>query len=821
MFNPIFSPLPKFCSAIFTGKKIAVLALFSSLLLALFSSTAHSAADVEIQGAPATTNSMAFNVTAVFSEAVTEFVSTDVAVTNAAVTDFVEVDAANYSVEITPSGGGDISIDIPAGVALDVAMNGNTAATQVNIIYDPPPGVDIQDEPATFNGVAPFNVTVEFTEPVSGFDGSDVSPGNATVSNFTAVDGDTYMVEITPNAPADISIDIAADVAQDATLNGNTAAVQAIVVFDNLPPIANAGPDQVVGEGSLVTLDGSASSDISPDMIATFDWTQTGGPVVALSDSSAEMPEFDAPYVIGDTVLQFDLVVTDSVGAASAIDSVTVTVGNALAVDAGVDQQITEGDVVYLNGLNSLSINRSIAAYRWTQIEGPAVVLNNRGSAAASFSAPMVDVTTLLVFELIATDSSGAADSATTLVNVHDQLMVSTAPPLDVQLLNKSVNSGAIYRFDTVVDPFGPNAVEWTQVNGIDVTLIDADMAVPSFTAPMVQFDTPLGFEVRSTDLDGLVVRAAVNVNILEPLSTNLAPDADAGVDQVETEGETMQLDATSSTDGGSFTSHLWHQTSGPGVVLSSILQARPTFVAPAIAAADSGVTLSFEVMVSDDGGFVDRDSVTVTVLDNGISEFADDTTAIVNALGNPVSISIDNGSLVSLHAIHPASIVDVVNRPTNLPYGLFDFSVRVEPRSSVQVSISLPTPASNDLTWWKYTNSGGWMEFGSVASFNSARDVVTIRLTDNGDGDDDPLLGIIRDPGGLGPISGRHDSNVTARADGSSGGSGGSTGPYLLGFLLLSAFAALYRSRQRRVRFIRQSRLVCLPRRSVKPILF
>ena len=704
MFDLISLSFRKFCSAIFSGKKLSVLPLFSSLLLALFSSAVYSAADVEIQGAP-----------------------------------------------------------------------------------------------ATFNSTAPFNVTVEFSEDVTGFIATDVSLSNATVSNFSVVDGDTYTVEITPNAPADISIDIADDVAQDATMNGNTAAIQALVVFNNLAPIANAGPDQTVGEGGLVTLDGSGSSDISPDMVAAYDWTQTGGPAVALSDSSAEMPEFDAPHVIGDTVLQFDLVVTDSVGAASAVDSVTVTVGNALAVDAGVDQQVTEGDVVYLNGLNSLSINRSIARYLWTQIEGPAVALSNRGRATASFTAPLVDVTTLLVFELIAIDSSGAREPATTLVNVRDQLLASTAPPLDVQLLSNTVRSGDVYHFGTFGDPFGPT-VEWTQVNGIDVTLIDAATFLPSFTAPTVLIDIPAGFEVRSTDIDGLVVRAGVNVNILQPLSTNLAPDADAGADLVATEGETVQLDATGSMDGdGSITSHLWRQISGPGVVLSSILQARPTFVAPAIAAADSGVTLSFEVMVSDDGGFVDRDSVTVTVLDNGISDFADDRTAIVNALGNPVSISIDNGSLVSLHAIHPASIVDVIDRPTNLPYGLFDFSVRVEPRSSVQISFALPTPASNDLTWWKYTNSGGWMEFSSVARFNSTRDVVTITLTDNGDGDDNPVLGIIRDPGGLGPISAGQNSSNTARAAGSSGGSGGSVGPYPLIFLLLSAFATLYRSRQRR----------------------
>ena len=58
--------------------------------------------------------------------------------------------------------------------------------------------------------------------------------------------------------------------------------------------------------------------------------------------------------------------------------------------------------------------------------------------------------------------------------------------------------------------------------------------------------------------------------------------------------------------------------------MLTSIMQAQPSFVVPAIAAVDDGTTLSFEVVVTDDGGFMDRQSVTITILDNGISDFAD-----------------------------------------------------------------------------------------------------------------------------------------------------------------------------------------------------
>ena len=62
----------------------------------------------------------------------------------------------------------------------------------------------------------------------------------------------------------------------------------------NTAPNANAGADQNVNEGALVRLDGSNSSD--PDgTIGTFVWTQTAGPVVALSNAAAPQPTVTAP----------------------------------------------------------------------------------------------------------------------------------------------------------------------------------------------------------------------------------------------------------------------------------------------------------------------------------------------------------------------------------------------------------------------------------------------------------------------------------------------------------------------------------------------
>jgi len=83
----------------------------------------------------------------------------------------------------------------------------------------------------------------------------------------------------------------------------------------NRPPLADAGRSRTVGPGSLVTLDGSGSSDPDGDALR-FEWSTLSVPNGALSPPAREDVRLQfVPFIVG--LYRFSLRVTDSVGAAA------------------------------------------------------------------------------------------------------------------------------------------------------------------------------------------------------------------------------------------------------------------------------------------------------------------------------------------------------------------------------------------------------------------------------------------------------------------------------------------------------------------------
>ena len=92
-------------------------------------------------------------------------------------------------------------------------------------------------------------------------------------------------------------------------------------------PSADAGDEQTVVEGVVVTLDGSRCTGPSgqPSAALSYAWVQTAGsPTITLTGADTARPSFTAPQVATTTTLTFTLTVT--AGGVSASDTVRVTV---------------------------------------------------------------------------------------------------------------------------------------------------------------------------------------------------------------------------------------------------------------------------------------------------------------------------------------------------------------------------------------------------------------------------------------------------------------------------------------------------------------
>ena len=113
-----------------------------------------------------------------------------------------------------------VDVDIVSSVGtFDIEVSGAAVDTTA-------PTVSIDGAPVSHDGAATFKVTFEFSEDVTGFDSADITLSNANISNFFAVDGNTYTADIMPTGASDITIDIASAVAIDAGSNPNIAATQ-------------------------------------------------------------------------------------------------------------------------------------------------------------------------------------------------------------------------------------------------------------------------------------------------------------------------------------------------------------------------------------------------------------------------------------------------------------------------------------------------------------------------------------------------------------------------------------------------------------------
>ncbi|GAB5531257.1 MAG: hypothetical protein Roseis3KO_30340 [Roseivirga sp.] len=279
----------------------------------------------------------AFDITISFSEAVTGFDMTDLTVGNGTAGSFTGT-GDTYTVTITPAVDGTVTVDVAGAVAQDAAGNDNTVALQFSIENDETAPTVTISAAANDPTSGAFDITITFSEDVTGFDISDITVGNGVAGNF-AGSADTYTATITPSADGTVTVDIAANGAQDAATNGNTAATQFSIENDETDP--------------TVTISTAANDPTSGafDITITFSEAVTGFDMSDLTVGNGAAGNFAGS---GDT---YTATITPS-----ADGTVTVDVAGAVAQDAAGNDNVAATQFSIENDETDPTVTISTAA---------------------------------------------------------------------------------------------------------------------------------------------------------------------------------------------------------------------------------------------------------------------------------------------------------------------------------------------------------------------------------------------------------------------------------------------------------------------------
>lgn len=294
-----------------------------------------------------------------------------------------------------------------------------------------------------------------------------------------------------------------------------------VITAENNPPVANAGNDQTIHPGSIVTLDGSASFDPDRNYPLGYAWqivSQPAGSNINLLDATKQKSSF-LPELMGDYV--FELVVTDSLGASSTADTVLVSTHNTPPVaDAGEDQAVIVIDsVIQLDGSGSWDNDGDLITKYWTILEKPEgsnAVLSNPTFEKPTFVA---DVHGSYSIQLVVSDEWSSSQPDTVVVTFTNVKPVADSGG------NQAVGAGLAVTLDGSKSHDGNGDLltyKWVFVSkpeGSAAVLADSNVVQTTFTAD-VPGDYVVSLVVNDGFEDSLPSNATITVVSNQVLAT-------------------------------------------------------------------------------------------------------------------------------------------------------------------------------------------------------------------------------------------------------------------------------------------------------------
>lgn len=406
----------------------------------------------------------------------------------------------------------------------------------------------------------------------------------------------TLATSAKPTFTADVSgTYVASLVVNDGKLDSSlvTVAVNAAVL--NVAPVADPGLYQSVLTGTVVTLDGSSSSDVNRDYL-TYKWTllvKPPGSQAVLSSITDVKPKFtaDVAGTYAATLVVNDGRLNSSMDPPATVSVIASGVNAPPVANAGTNQNVVVATAITLDGSASSDANLDPLTYRWTLVAKPSnsvAVLATPTAARTTFNA---DAAGVYVASLIVND--GKVDSVVTTVTVTatsaNAAPVANAGPNQNVVLSTLVTLNGAASSDANYDPL---IYKWALVskpNSSVAALTPATLAsaTPTFTPDIA------GVYVATLIVNDGKVDSTPSAVTVTAAAANVAPVANAGTTQTvsRTSGSVVvTLNGTGSTDAnGDALTYRWVLTTQPVgsaaalVTTAPASPAQPTFTASVV----------------------------------------------------------------------------------------------------------------------------------------------------------------------------------------------------------------------------------------------
>jgi len=389
------------------------------------------------------------------------------------------------------------------------------------------------------------------------------------------------------------------------TVTDNFGAVgkDTVQVIVNIPPIADAGANQIITLPiNSITLKGSGTDQ--DGTIASYQWVKISGPTAGTITNVNTASTTVTDMVQG--IYKFVLTVTDNDGAVGK-DTMQAIVNVAPIADAGSDQTIIlPVSTATLNG-SGVDVDGTVVSYKWSEVSGPSTAIITNAAAAGTTVTKLV--AGVYKFILTVTDNDGGTGSDSTLITVINP--ASSIPTADagaditIQLPVDSVTLNG-----SGTDPKGKIiSYKWSKVSGpAGATIADAASAKTTVTGLSQGI---YKFVLSVEDSSGTVGNDTVQVTVK---AANIPPVARAGNDTtISLPATSVTLDGSGSTDAdGTIVAYQWEKIAGPSK--GSISNTND--VQATVTGLEEGV-YKFVLTVTDNDGAKNSDTVQVTVTDN------------------------------------------------------------------------------------------------------------------------------------------------------------------------------------------------------------